>query len=380
MKKRILFVLIFLLIFSTLYSLTYRIYDHSSFTRLVIEDNQPFTYHINDGGASVKITINTRKKFSKGLRDLKSQRIKFLDFKRKNGKIYINLKKKGDFIVKNFVLESPYRVVLDFTPALKKKSVTTRPKQLKNSAPQKPDYNSSSFQEDKKGEIRVIVIDPGHGGSEYGAVGPSGTFEKDITLAIAKKLKQYIENNIGVKVYLTRDKDMNLSLEDRAAIANNHKADMFISIHCNASRSKKARGSETYILSLKSTDREARRLAFFENNFKEMKDDVGYNSDISDISDIKLILWDMAQTEYLKESAVLAEYIQNELNLLLGTKDRGIKQAPFRVLMNVAMPAVLVETAFISNKKEEKMLKDPEKQSKIAYAIFLGIRRYIVNN
>ncbi len=377
MKKRIFITFIFLLIFSTLYSLTYRIYDHSSFTRLVFEDDQPFTYHIEDSGTSIKITINTKKRFSKRLGKLKSKRLKFLNFQRKNGKVYITLEKKGDFTVKNFVLESPYRVVLDFTPASEKKNIAAHPKQFKISTPQETNYDSSNFQKEKKREIRVIVIDPGHGGSEYGAVGPSGTFEKDITLAIAKKLKQYIENNIGIKVYLTRDKDMDLSLEDRAAIANNHKADMFISIHCNASRSKKARGSETYILSLKATDKEARRLAFFENNFKEMQDDVGDNSDLSDI---KLILWDMAQTEYLKESAVLAEYIQNELNLLLGTKDRGIKQAPFRVLMNVAMPAVLVETAFISNKNEEEMLKDPDKQRKIAYAIFLGIKRYIVNN
>ena len=89
-----------------------------------------------------------------------------------------------------------------------------------------------------------------------------------------------------------------------------------------------------------------------------------------------MILWDMAQVEYLKESASLAELVQKELNILLGTKDRGIKQAPFRVLMNVAMPAVLVETAFLSNGQESQMLKNDEFQRKIAYAIFLGIKRY----
>ena len=381
MKKRILIALIFVFVFSNIYALTCRIFDHPSYTRLVFEDSTPFTYHVSDEGGSVKIVLQTTERFLRNPKNLKSKRLKFISLKRENQYIEITLKKLSTLSVKSFVLESPFRIVFDFSVEQQKKKtkkVKTNPvKLLKTEASPQQEINSGGNSSSEGKEIRVIVIDPGHGGSELGAKGPTGVYEKDITLAIAKKLKEYIESNLGVKVYLTRDRDINLSLEERASIANNHKADMFISIHCNGSRSRKARGSETYILSIKATDKEARRLAFFENNFKEMKEDVGDNGALSDI---KLILWDMAQTEFLKESARLAEYIQKELNILLGTKDRGIKQAPFRVLMNVAMPAVLVETAFISNRKEEKMLNDPEKQKKIAYAIYLGIKKYIINN
>ncbi len=381
MKKRILIALIFVFVFSNIYALTYRIFDHPSYTRLVFEDSTPFTYHLSDEGRSVKIVLQTKRRFLRNPEKLKSKRLKFISLKRDNQSIEITLKKLSALSVKSFVLESPFRIVFDFSVEnQKKKPAKTKAspiKKLKTETESQKKINVGNRVDSEKKEVRVIVIDPGHGGSELGAKGPRSVYEKDITLAIAQKLKEYIESNLGVKVYLTRDKDMDLSLEERASIANNHKADMFISIHCNGSRSRKARGSETYILSIKATDKEARRLAFFENNFKEMKKDVGDNGDLSDI---KLILWDMAQTEFLKESARLAEYIQKELNILLGTKDRGIKQAPFRVLMNVAMPAVLVETAFISNREEEKMLNNPEKQKKIAYAIYLGIRKYIVNN
>ncbi|UCC41756.1 MAG: N-acetylmuramoyl-L-alanine amidase [Candidatus Aminicenantes bacterium] len=236
-----------------------------------------------------------------------------------------------------------------------------------------PDFSrvivsSSSFQ-----EAKTIVIDPGHGGLENGAKGKFGTLEKDITLGISLKLRAIIERNLALRVVLTREKDIDVSLENRAALANNNKADLFISIHTNSSYRKKARGSETFFLSLNATDEEARRLAYLENNSAEFEESIAADNE----DEIKMILWDMAQKVYLKQSSQLAESIQNELNLLLRTYNRGIKQAPFRVLTGVACPAVLVEVAFISNSEEERKLLTEEFQSNVAQAIYRGLTNYI---
>jgi N-acetylmuramoyl-L-alanine amidase len=221
--------------------------------------------------------------------------------------------------------------------------------------------------------IGVIVIDPGHGGLESGAKGKFGALEKDITLAISLKLKAVIERNLALRVELTRDKDIDVSLENRAAIANNHKADLFISIHANSSYRRKAQGSETFFLSLNATDEEARRLAYLENNSAELSKPLAEENQ----DEIRMILWDMAQSAYLKQSQSLAEIIQDELNSLLGTTNRGIKQAPFKVLTGVACPAVLVEVAFISNPEEEKELLKESFQSNVAEAIYRGLVRYL---
>ena len=221
---------------------------------------------------------------------------------------------------------------------------------------------------------RTVVIDPGHGGIELGAKGKLGTFEKDITLAIALKLKALIEKNMAFQVVLTRDRDMDVAVENRSAIANNQKADLFISIHTNGSRQKSANGSETFFLSTGATpDEETRRLAYLENNSSRIEDHVDKKSE----EDVKMILWDMAQTAYIRQSSQLAEMIQAELNSPLGTRDRGIKQAPFKVLTGVACPAVLVEAAFISNPEEEKELVTDEFQSSVAEAVYRGLAKYL---
>lgn len=223
-------------------------------------------------------------------------------------------------------------------------------------------------------KLRTVVIDPGHGGMEVGAKGKFGHLEKDITLAIALKLKALIEKNLAFGVVLTRDKDVDVPVESRAAVANNVKADLFISIHTNGSRQKAAEGSETFFLSSGPTpDEETRRLAYLENNGSRIEDHVDKRSE----SDVKMILWDMAQTAYIRQSSQLADLIQAELNSLLGTRNRGIKQAPFKVLTGVACPAVLIEAAFISNPDEEKKLATDEFQTSVAEAIFRGLSKYL---
>ncbi|MGB8959126.1 MAG: N-acetylmuramoyl-L-alanine amidase [Candidatus Aminicenantales bacterium] len=221
--------------------------------------------------------------------------------------------------------------------------------------------------------LRTVVIDPGHGGLETGAKGKFGNLEKDITLAISLKLKALIEKDMGFEVVLTRDRDVDVSNENRSAIANNRKAGLFISIHANGSVQRKAAGSETFFLSLNATDEETRRLAYLENNSSTLQSRIDPSSD----DDLMMILWDMAQNAYIKESSRLAELVQGELDAMLGTRNRGIKQAPFKILTGVACPAVLVEAAFISNPDEEQKLASDEFQTKVAEAIYRGLALFL---
>jgi len=219
--------------------------------------------------------------------------------------------------------------------------------------------------------IRTVVIDPGHGGTEVGAKGPGGTLEKDVTLAIGRKLRAALSNGLGLQAFLTRDKDQEVALDDRTAFANNYKADLFVSIHANASAARGARGSEVYFLSYQASDEESRRLASTEGG------EIGRGAgETTASSDLALILWDMAQAEHLEESSALATRINEELAEVTGSQGRGIKQAPFRVLVGAGMPAVLVEIAFISNAEEERLLTSDAYQSKVAAALVRGIARY----
>lgn len=222
--------------------------------------------------------------------------------------------------------------------------------------------------------LRTVVIDPGHGGADQGARGPAGLLEKDVTLALARRLRATIVNSLGLQVFLTRDRDEDLPLDQRTAIANNYKADLFISIHANASRSHAANGSEVYFLSYQASDDESRRVALAEGSLGDALP--GESAAPPPGSDLAMILWDMAQAEHLEESSALASRIQEELADVTASKGRGVKQAPFRVLVGAAMPAVLVEVAFISNPEEEKLLSAEAFQGRVAAALARGIGRY----
>jgi N-acetylmuramoyl-L-alanine amidase len=223
---------------------------------------------------------------------------------------------------------------------------------------------------DEGAGIRTVVIDPGHGGEDLGAQGPGGLLEKDIALAIARRLRAIMTNTLGLQVFLTRDRDAEISLDERTAIANNYKADLFLSIHANAWRGSSANGSEVYFLSYQASDEESRRVAQSEGAALSPSAPAGAGADLA------LILWDMAQAEHLEESSLLAMRIQEELAAVTGSQGRGVKQAPFRVLVGAAMPAVLVEVAFISNPEEEKLLAQDAFQAKVAAALARGVGRY----
>ncbi len=215
-----------------------------------------------------------------------------------------------------------------------------------------------------------IVIDPGHGGRDPGAIGPGGLREKDVTLAIARELAQLLRKRLGCRVRLTRDRDRYLSLEQRTAIANAFGADLFISIHANASRSRRAQGVETYYLS-RASDRAARRLAARENMGRE-----------EDLAEMEHILADVVLAAKVEDSRRLARMIQEsvvaELSRTYGpVRDLGVKRGPFYVLAGAVMPSVLVETAFITHPREGRRLADRRYRRRLAEALAAGVERFV---
>lgn len=219
--------------------------------------------------------------------------------------------------------------------------------------------------------VRVVVIDPGHGGEDTGAKGPSGVAEKDITLSIALKLAEVLKESMDARVLLTRTSDVFIPLEERTAFANANGADIFISIHVNAAASKDARGTETFFLSMDATDEDARRVAAFENNAGSAGVALATAGD-----DLKDILLDMASTRSHHESSRLAEAVHMSMLGKAGREGRGVKQAPFTVLVGATMPAVLVEVGFISNPAEEKWLSSRKDQELAARAIAEGVASF----
>ncbi len=240
-------------------------------------------------------------------------------------------------------------------------------------------FSSSSLKEieDPEGMDRIdrlfktIVIDPGHGGDDEGAISPSGVKEKDIVLEIAREVKKIIDRKLGIRVVLTRDGDYFVPLEDRTAIAANVNADLFVSIHANSTSRKSIRGVETYFMNLDASDDDAMAAAVAENSVIKFEGK-SFEAD----SDLAAILFDMAQTEHLLESSRFAMLIHGRLGKVLDTVDRGVKQAPFIVLANASMPAVLLEVGFMSNAKDLEMLKKDGTQEGIAEAIFESIESF----
>jgi N-acetylmuramoyl-L-alanine amidase len=256
----------------------------------------------------------------------------------------IAIKLSEDFPYKDFILKDPARIVLDINPR-----------------------TQAHY------KISTIVIDPGHGGKDPGAVGKGGTKEKDVVLAISKELKELINKRLGVRVVLTRTGDYFIPLRERTARANNERADLFVSIHANAALGKTQGGSETYFHSLALTAN-AKAVARFENSVIKLE-----KGKTKPMSQAEFILWDMAHNAFMHESNELAILVQEKLGKNLRLRNRGVKQAHFYVLSGANMPSILVEVAFISNSKEENMLKNSDFQKKVAEELYQAIARYKQN-
>ena len=349
--------------------ISFRSFDHEGYTRVVFQSDRPFAYSVDAQDDRLQLRLNGRADFPAPTVAVANSPLlaKVTCEQRGEGSVLTVHFRGAAAVRKSFVLEKPFRVVFDLVRAQK----APPPPQAPPEAAKGDDDAAEPAPAPRPKPIETICLDPGHGGEDFGAIGRSKLKEKDVTLRIALKLKKLIESRTGLRVIMTRDKDSEVSLNTRASIANNQLAQMFISLHANSSFRKSAYGSETYFVSLQATDPEALELAQKENQNAEDPGEAIQNDEL------KMILWNMAQTEHIRESSKLAESIQNELNQLLGTRDRGVKQAPFRVLMRTAMPAVLIEAVFISNPSEERKLQSDDFLDRIAQAVYNGVSKFI---
>lgn len=269
-------------------------------------------------------------------------------------------------------------------PATAKKTGATSSSDQRNTARAKepattPSNSSRNQPRNAAPATRVVIIDPGHGGKDPGKIGPGGVREKDLTLAIARRLADLLKQRGGFEVHLTRTTDTLIALADRPHMANrwkgNRPAALFISIHANSAANRNVRGFETFFLSDARTEDE-RRVAEMENAA------VAYESPASTThkDDLDWIFNTLRNDFYVRASNDLAELIQQRLATLHPGPNRGVKQAGFRVLVGAFMPAVLVETAFISNNNDAALLKDAAFQRKVAGAIADAVEKFFASH
>jgi len=329
--------------------------DHSpGSTRLLLTQSEPVSYTIQSSRSRITVRFTAPVVIEPA--EMKFEDDPILERYRMRDEYTLQLDVGRDFDrYERFELRNPSRLVLDLKGSQKRRG-TRRTR-------------STPLTEPKT----IIVIDPGHGGVEQGAVGPTGLKEKDVSLQLALELKRLLHlRDPAISVVLTRDEDRLVGLDERTAVANHNKAALFLSIHLNAAPRRNASGAETYYLSTDATDDEARNLAALENRS-------GRSTPSPEKDKLDLVLWDLAQNQYLAESSALAEAIQRQLNQLAGTRNRGVRQAPFRVLEGAMMPAILVEVGFISNPAEESRFKTTTYRTRVVGAITAAVQEFLLN-
>ena len=289
-------------------------------------------------------------------------------------RVVLDLESMKEFKV--FTFSDPFRIIIDVGG--ERQTAISRPKEPSLVLlPATPEIKPLPVQEKAKaatrpaiGRIRRIVVDAGHGGHDPGALGAGGTREKDIVLQIALRLARKLREELGLDVVLTRSTDVFVELQERTAIANQVGADLFVSIHANAALSRSTSGIETYYLNLAKTEKVA-QLAAKENG-----------TSLEKVSILQAVLFDLMANYKLNDSAHLADEVQKAVyhkvgGRYSGVKNHGVKQGPFYVLVGATMPSILVETAFLSNDREEARLNDPNYQECTADGVLDGIREYI---
>ncbi len=276
-------------------------------------------------------------------------------------RVVLDLRAVADYHV--FTLSQPYRIVIDLQQRGGASSAAAKPPKPSPPASKRPALPRSV--------PPTIVIDPGHGGKDPGAIGPRGLAEKTVVLQVAKALRRVMRQALPqYRVVLTRERDVFISLTGRAKIANKHHAKMFLSLHLNASKQRRVRGIETWYLSFAANER-AKQTAARENNMSTQQ-----------LSELERILLDLQETDRINQSAILAGVTQAELVKHLSARytkipNRGVDGAPFMVLLHTSMPSILVEIAFVSNPQEEKRLRSRKYRQALAQGIFRGIRKYL---
>lgn len=330
-----------------------RVRSYPSFTRVVVEASKAFEFEIQEERRAVTARLSGLSVPAAQVEDVTDGLVREVQIGGSGQGASLRVVLEGvPGEIKRSVLEDPYRLVLDFHRAKIPQAVPARPPRAE--------------------PLRLIVLDPGHGGHDPGAIGPSGLQEKEVVLDVTKRLARLLEDGLGVTVSLTRTGDYFVPLRERTSFANAQRADLFVSIHANAHRASVSEGVETYFLSSEATDNEARQVAALENDaIKLEKGNSKTNTDI-----LKTILWDLAQSEFQEESSRLAETVLDSMTQVLKIANRGVKQAGFYVLGGAAMPATLVEIGFLTNPREERKLRDPHFRERAAHAIYAGLAEY----
>lgn len=349
-----------------------RYYSSNEYTRVVIdvtdipkfekhwlkanpEHNKPPRLFIDLFNTDIDTSIDKVIEIKDGL--LKSVRWGLFD--KHTTRIVLDSENVKDFTI--FTMSNPNRIVIDVSDSEQKVALKTESKDFSNGGHSDVNTLASVFGL----KVKTIVIDPGHGGQDSGA-SYYGINEKDIVLDVGLYLKELLKSNFkDLNVIMTRERDIFIPLEERTAIANKNRADLFVSIHINASRNNSAYGVETYVLNV-TNDKRAIEVAAFENQATEKS-----------LSDLQGILKDIMLNSKLEESIMLAKFVQDELASGLNEKNLGVKQAPFYVLVGAKMPSVLVECGFLSNKQYQKKFNSNYYRKLIAENIYKGIKRYI---
>jgi len=326
--------------------------DH---TRIVVDSDKSISYQtlqLKDPWRLVvnikkaKATFNDRKI---DIGDSIVHRIRVGQFDREMLRLVIDLVKptQSKVFTLDKYLDKPYRLVIDLHRTdLVEKGKKARLKQ-------------------KSKKYKIIVIDPGHGGEDSGAVGARGTLEKDVVLPLAKKLKQCIDQKKGFKAFLTREGDYFVPLEKRVEIAREYGADLFVSLHTDANFSKRVRGASVYCLSTKGASDEAAKLLAERENASDFIGGVSYASN----RDLDSILIDLVQTQTINDSLRFGGMILNEVANVHTIKFKRPKQAGFAVLRATEVPSILIETGFISNRDDENLLRNKSFQLKLAKSL-----------
>jgi N-acetylmuramoyl-L-alanine amidase len=356
-----------------------RIYSRPSLTRIVIE-------------SAVEVSPEIKKKDSRILVDIPKVRIAGEETVRVNDKVVesvtVSNARKGALLkvtlAKNvtsyawFQEKDPPRLILEFQnpspsgPSQKEEFKEVVPPERQNPASaQNAGDAKSPAASPQPSRIKRIVVDAGHGGKDPGAVGRLGTKEKDINLLIALELARILRIEGGYEVLLTRTDDTFVSLIDRSLFSNNARADLFISIHCNASVRKREGGFEIYFLAEDASDAHAEATAELENAVIELE---GPPSERN--KKAQEVLSSMARTEFINESSLLCSTIDRAVTKGVSIQNRGVKQADFHVLHGVQMPSVLVETAFITASQDEQKLRRRRYRTAMVDAILTGIQNY----
>lgn len=366
-------------------------WSNPDYTRISLELERDVTWETHELGKGtpgkpgrVYIDLN-RTRLGKGVKDitigdglLKGAR--FGQYKADVVRVVLDTENIKDYKV--FPLSEPARLIIDVRG--ERRTEISRLEDSISIMPEKtvvPKLDEKAVLVDKKAKpfkktgiskIRRVVVDPGHGGHDPGAVGPSGLQEKDVVLAIGLKLRALLKEELGLDVVMTRSSDVFIPLEERTAIANKVNADLFLSVHANAAPNRAAAGIETYYLNLAKTDKVA-QLAAKENG-----------TSLEKVSVLQAILFDLMANYKLNDSAHLADEVQKSLYKKIrasysDVKNLGVKQGPFYVLVGATMPSILVEAAFLSNAQEESRLKETAYQEMAAEGILEGVRSYITS-